>query len=1172
MSFQPDTWSIVQRTVSNSRQLYVRYLFPTMMRTLLPLLVIVCSIGAFAHDHGPGDAKLLFHQNNGQWPDPVLYRAATPGGALFVERSAFTYVLSSGGERMGHGQVHGDPEPLRMHAFRVHFEGAKVSKHKGTARMTHYANYFLGNDPERWASSIPVYSGLELTEMYTGISMRIDGKDGMKYDWLVASGADPAQINMRYEGQGSISLEGGLLYVATSAGTVVEQRPVAWQVIHGSRRPVECHYALDGDRVRFVLPQGHDPKYPLVIDPVVVFSSYSGSFGDNFGFTATYDDSGHLYGGGMVRATGYPVTVGVLQANYGGGENDIAISKFSPDGSSLIWSTYIGGTANEVPHSMVVNSNDELFVLGTTNSANFPVSAGCYDNSFAGGTTPPFAGTSYGFTYTGGSDIVVVHLNNTATSLIGSTFVGGSGNDGLNQVAPTMRNYGDPFRGEIVLDQNERPMVATSTTSTDLFTSANATQSTLAGGVDAYIFRMDPGLTTMLWATYYGGSGTDAGFGIQISGADEVFVTGGTTSTDLPSAGNPFSASNSGGVDGFIARFHPSGSPLLSNTYLGTTGFDQSYFVQLDTSDDVFVVGQTTGPYPVTPGKYANPAATQFIHKFSTDLSTSLWSTRIGGAGNENISPTAFLVSTCGQIYFSGWAGTTNLAGGGGVPSSTTTGLPVTPDAYQSTTNGSDFYLMMLELEAEALGYATFFGGSSTEHVDGGTSRFDKNGIVYQAVCAGCQLLSYPTTPGAYSNTNNSTNCNLGVFKIDFEQAVQVAIQVDASDQTGCLGIPFTFNASGTASVWIWDLGDGTSGIEGAQIVHDYAEVGEYEVMLIGLDSNSCNFADTAFAIITVVEPPVVEALFEAEPASDCQGFSVELFNFSTNNMQYFWEFGDGTTSTLTNPVHGYAGPGEYEIVLTVTDPLCGNTADYSSTIVLDPPFIDPDLPSPVGLCDGGSVVLDAGSTYDTYLWSTGATGPSITVATPGTYWVAVTEGICSGSDTVVVVVQQAPPLAPDVLACPGDEPQLSPPYPVNSILWNTGSTEPTITVDASGTYWFTAEDQYGCLVRDTIEVTLVTYSASTAIVPNVFSPNGDGLNDTFMVEGLSLVDFSMEVYDRWGLIMYETNNPGRGWNGGLDNSAEKVPDGTYYYIVKFRDLCSQEPTTTRTGHVTLLR
>src|SRR5690606_22543253 len=211
-----------------------------------------------------------------------------------------------------------------------------------------------------------------------------------------------------------------------------------------------------------------------------------------------------------------------------------------------------------------------------------------------------------------------------------------------------------------------------------------------------------------------------------------------------------------------------------------------TYFVQLDLMDEVYVVGSTLGAYPVTPGKYSTAAGMQFLHKFSNDLSTSIWSTRIGSTGNENLSLTAFLVSNCGQIYFAAWGSSTNGSGMAGVFGSTT-GLPVTPDAFQSSTDGGDFWLIMLEPEATALGYATFFGGSSPEHVDGGTSRFDKEGIVYHAVCAGCGgNSSYPTTPGAWSNTNNSTNCNLGVFKIDFELPVQVGIQVNTLNLTAC--------------------------------------------------------------------------------------------------------------------------------------------------------------------------------------------------------------------------------------------------------------------------------------------------------------------------------------------------------------------------------------------------
>jgi gliding motility-associated-like protein len=1138
-------------------------------RLLVPLVFLCLAVQLQAHDHST--VAVQFHENRGQWPGQVLYRALTPGGAVFVEGNCFTHLLQRGGELEGHGRPGFQPKPLQMHAFKVHFEGGRASGNAGAHRMPHQVNYFLGNDPAQWAGGVPVFAQVELTGVYPGIDLRVDGHSGMKYDWLVAKGADPSRIVMRFEGQDAIQLEEGLLVIRTTAGDVIEQRPVAWQEVDGRRVPVQCNYALDGDRVRFELPQGHDPRYPLVIDPQVIFSSYSGSTGDNFGFTATYDAGGHLYGGGMVRSAGYPVTTGVIQSNYGGGENDMAISKFSPLGNTLIWSTYIGGSANEVPHSMVVNSSNELYILGTTNSANFPVTAGCYDGVFGGGTLPPFAGSSYGFTYTGGCDMVVVHLAADAQSLVGSTYVGGSANDGLNQQQPTNRNYGDPFRGEIILDLEERPMVASTTASTDMYTSPGAPQATFGGQLDAYVFRMDPALTSMLWATYYGGTGVDAGYGIQVSSTGEIFITGGSTSTDLPMAGNPFDNTQNGGVDGFIARYASTGAPLLSTTFLGTLSYDQSYFVQLNTADEVFVVGQTTGPYPVTPGKYANPNATQFVHKFTNDLSTSLWSTRIGGAGNENISPSAFLVSNCGQIYFSGWAGSTQSAGAGQVISSTT-GLPVTPDAFQSTTNGSDFYLMMLEPEAISLGYATFFGGTSAEHVDGGTSRFDKNGIVYQAVCAGCGGQTYPTTPGVWSNTNNSTNCNLGVFKMDFEQAVQVGIQASASDLNACLGEPIVFNAVGTASTWIWDLGYGGPPVTGAQVSHVYTQEGTYEVLLVGIDSTSCNFADTALVTINVWAPADLRPSFLLDIEPTCQGFNVGLQNTSTGSTDFFWNFGDGTTGGSNTTSHFYQLPDVYTITLTLIDPYCPDSLSISSTLTLDPPPLDLDLPSPVALCNGGSVPLNAGSGFTTYIWSTGQFTSTITVQQPGTYWVNVNDGICFGTDTVVVQPQPVHAPTPDLFICPGIDAVLSPTFAVTSILWSTGETTSTIVPEEEGIYSFAAVDVYGCTFQDTVMVGFVAIEEGLASIPNVFTPNNDQQNDRFLVGGMGLESFKMEVFNRWGRTVFTSTNPNNGWNGGLDNSADKVPDGTYFYVITFRDRCSTEPLSTHTGHVTLLR
>jgi len=1149
-----------------------------MFRTLLAAFTVVAPtvlpVAAHDHDHAHSKSTLEFHENKGQWPSLVLYRTKTGAGVVFVERSAFTYVVTSGGAPHGRPVDPALDKPLVEHAYRVHFEGGMATGHSGLEPQRHYVNYFLGDDRSKWASGVGVYTGAMLDEVYPGVGLRMDGHGGLKYDWVVRAGVDPSVITMRFEGQDGVRVADGLLYVETQAGTVIEQRPVAWQVRGTEHIPLRCEYVQDGDRIRFTFPDGWDRSLAMVIDPTVVFSSYSGSFGDNFGFTATYDATGHLYGGGMVRETGYPVTLGVVQATFAGPSitgTDMGISKFAPDGSSLIWSTYIGGSQSEVPHSLIVNSADELFILGTTNSSNFPTTVGCYDNLFGGGITPTFAGTSYGFTYTGGTDIVVVHLNSTATALIGSTFVGGSGNDGLNEFTPTSRNYGDPFRGEIILDANEDPIVASSTSSTGLFTSAGATQASNGGGQDAFIFRMDAALTTMPWATYYGGSGVDAGYGVQVSGNGEIFLSGGSTSSNLPMSGNGALNTAQGGVDGFIARFDPTGSPMLSSTYVGTTGYDQSYFVQLDVTNEVYVVGQTTGPYPVTPGKYNNPNGTQFIHKFSGDLSTSVWSTRIGSTGNENISPSAFLVSNCGQIYFSGWAGSTNSFGSGGI-SSSTIGLPTTPDAFQSTTDGSDFYLIVLNQDAVSLEYATFFGGSASEHVDGGTSRFDKNGIVYQAVCAGCGGLTFPTTPGVHSNTNNSTNCNLGVFKIDFEQNVQVNINSSITATGGCIFDPVDFNAVGTATSWLWDLGDGTPTSTDPAITHTYTTPGTYTVTLIGTAAGLCVVVDTATVEITVVAPAVMEALAEAVPSGSCDAFSVEFFNSSTGSSSFVWDFGDGTGSTLTNPEHAYAAPGIYTITLGVVDLICTDTVFTSFTVPVEVPGLELDLPDPVALCDGESVLLSAGAGFDTYLWSTNEPSMMISVDAPGTYSVVVTDGFCTGGDTITVVAQPTHLSVPDQVVCPGKEALIVLVDPVQTILWNTGDTSAVLSAPGGGLYWFDAIDAFGCLWSDTVLVNVIADAVGAPVIPNVFTPNGDDFNSLFLVEGVDVADFSLEVFNRWGMSVFATKNAVLGWNGKLDNTGELLPEGTYFYVLTYKDDCARIPLTTLTGAVTLLR
>lgn len=990
------------------------------MRVSLSILLPLIALSAWAT--APPVAR--FTGNKGQWPASVAYRCMVPGGALFVERKALTYVLHSGGAQEHHGHAgHEVATPAHAHAFRVSFAGASQALPSGREQQAGHENFFLGRDPTAWGTGCAVYGEVGLAGLWPGIDLRMDGSQGLKYDFLVAAGADASVIRLVFQGQDDLRLRDGRLIVRTTAGTVIEEAPVAWQDGPQGRVGVRCSYVLEGNEVGFVFPEGYDHALPLVVDPVLTFGSYSGSTADNFGFTATYDATGHLYGGGIVFGVGYPSTLGALDPDFNGGTIDIGISKYTPDGSSLVWSTYIGGQGNESPHSLVVDDNDELYLLASTGSDDFPVTAGAFDESFNGGTgilsSGGWAGLAggYGYGHAAGTDIAVVHFSSDATSLIAATYVGGSGNDGVNNVLPLSHNYGDHFRGEIALDGNQQPVVATSTQSTDMPISTDAPQAVFGGGVqDAYLFRMDPALAS-IEATYYGGAGDDSGYGVQFDTNGQVFATGGTTGTDLPMAGNPLQPAGSGGADAWVACWNSGLTQLVACTYLGTTAYDQGYFVQVDLADKIYVVGQSHGAFPVSAGVYNNPGSAQFIQKLSNDLSTSEWSTVIGnGQGDEDISPSAFLVSNCGQIYFSGWGGFVN--GLAQASTSTTVGLPITTDAFQSNTDGSDFYLMVLNPDASSLNYATYFGGSSGEHVDGGTSRFDKDGTVYQAVCAGCgNQDDFPTTPGAWSNTNNSFNCNLGVFKFELATAVP-EISIDGPG-TFCLPgtVQFINNSSGGDS-YAWDFGDGSTSSAFAPD-HAYAGPGTWTVNMVLSDSYGCIAADSAQITITGVAPPEAEI---APVPPLCPGGSVQVQ--ASGGDAYLWSPAIGVSDTTSpapviTPVEGLS-------YMVVVSGLCGADSTTVSFTWVDP---QGSAGADTSICLGNGVVL-AASGGGSYAWSaagslsaTDIADPTATPATSTTYTVTVTtpEG-CEVVDSVFVAVFSGPPVPAltDTVICPG--------------------------------------------------------------------------------------------------------------------------------------------------------
>ncbi|MDA9262353.1 PKD domain-containing protein, partial [bacterium] len=881
---------------------------------------------------GSAQSDKLFIENKGQWDSKILYNQILPDGNLFFEQDGFTYSLY---EKEYIQNLHQDkktptPDSIKSHVIKTKFINSNplVSLRKENESSFYY-NYFLGNDKSKWKSRVRSTSKITYQELYKNVDLSVYTEFGStKYDFIVKPGAKESEIQIEYLGTDNIYIEDEKLIIVNTINNIEEAKPFSYQIINGERVEVPCKYILSGTKLSFEFPEGYDKSKELIIDPVIVFASYSGSTADNFGFTATYDKGENTYTGGIVFGGGiYPTTIGAHQTTFNTAANyyvDISISKYNKNGTSLIYSTYLGGSRSEAPHSLSVNNNDELFVMGTTGSNNYPTLTGSYDRTFAGGVDvrPRYSGINY----LNGCDLFVTKFNATGTTILGSTYIGGTSNDGVNTDTQLAYNYGDAFRGEITIDSLGNAIVASTTNSTNFPTTIGAPQTTFGGGFsDACIFVLDSNLQNLTFSSYFGGSSQDGGYGVQFDSYNNYFMTGGTMSSNLVTSTSAYDRTYNGNEDGYIAKFNTNTNSLIASTYIGTSGYDQSYMIQLDANDDVYIAGQTLGSYPVSSGVYTNTGSTQLFHKFSNSLDSSYWSTVIGSGRNSiDFSPSAFLVNNCGLIYLSGWGGATNRhyrATG-----SSTVGLPLTFDAFQSTTDGSDFYLMVLDKDATALRYGTYFGGAvSNEHVDGGTSRFDKKGNVYQAICAGCGGHSdLPTTPGAWSQTNNSTNCNIGVIKMNLAHIQAVA---SAPAPFICLPDSVNFlNYSTGGNTYKWYFGDGDSSSL-FQPIHVYADTGVYYVTLIVSDSLDCTPSDTAFTVISAYKPKALT--IDTVPVI-CIGDSVQLN--ASNGQSYKWTPSFSLSNdTISNPIAFPITTTTYKLV---SDFYCNVDSVYITVVV----------------------------------------------------------------------------------------------------------------------------------------------------------------------------------------------------------------------------------------------
>lgn len=1025
-----------------------------------------------------GAQDVKFTENKGQWENHVQFRTEMSNAVVWGEQGALTYILLGSGIP---GTNHPDfsDGPFKAHIFRTRFIGGG-GQFEGRKVNPDYANYYLGSDSTRWASGVKNYQQAFTRDLYPGIDLLMYGKDGhLKYDLLVRPGADVNEIRMNYEGVEPPTLVDGKLQISTSVGIVEELSPYAYQLIDGEVKDVECRFVIKNDVVEFLVGD-YQPGNTLVIDPEITFSTYIGATASNFGFTATDDPDGNLVAGSCVFQAGYPTTIGAIEDDFNlvyNGSCDVGVSKFSADGSQLLYSTYLGGAGLEMAHSIVCDAVGNYVVMGTTGSSDFPVTGGAYQSNLVGGPVINFSSFFIGASHLNGCDFFVSKFNNNGTGLLASTYVGGTGTDGLNLADKLFYNYGDAFRGEVIVTEQNEIVVASSTTGGSFPMGGSSPQQTAVGGQDGIVFKMNSSLSSLQWASYIGGGGDDAAFSVQPDSNGALVVAGGTRGQGFPTAGTPFDGTFNGDIDAFVVKYNNTGANMTAMTYVGTPNYDQAYFVQLDEFDNVYIIGQTEGDFPISAGVYSNPGSGQFIAKFNPALSSMTWSTTIGtGSGEIDISPTAFLVSECNQIYFSGWGGLTNTNYSQWATSSTTIGLPLTNNAFQTDTDGSDFYLCVLNPDAQSLLYATYFGGgTSTEHVDGGTSKFDKDGSVYQAVCAGCGGNDdFPYTPGAWSNDNMSTNCNLGVFKFDLG-GINAQVQIDGPTEV-CEGQPAELinNSSGGDS-YQWTLGDGTTS-SAFEPNHIYETNGTFTITLIVDDSQNCLDADTASIVITIL-PGVNPTIPLVDPI--CEGETTMLDGTASPN--FYWL--DDPTLSATNVLNPTVTPLEPTTYYLVDFNDC-----ESDTVGVFVDFVVPQttISADPTICIGQSTTLEA-SGGETYVWfpPTGltTTNNSITQASPSettTYSVAIiTEEGCETSEEVTVNVD---------LDVPGGEV-----YP--TVQMCTGHTVPITAV--SGLNWEWSPEEF---VVSQGQTAIVNPVVTTTFFVDVTNACGTGV-DQILVE-----------------------------------------------------------------------
>jgi hypothetical protein len=640
--------------------------------------------------------------------------------------------------------------------------GAKPGKATGSGleKQPGLVNYFIGDDPKQWRTRIPTYAKAKFAGVYPGVDVVYYGREpraksqepgagkarslsALEYDFILHPGADPSRIRLAFEGAEKVRVAGGDLILTTPAGEVRMKRPYAYQTINGRRVQVACDYRLHSPLASRLLPAvafklaRYDASLPLVVDPVLAFSTYLGGTDDDGSKGIAVGGDGAVYVTGHTYGSDFPTSAGAYDPSANG-ELDAFVMKLDSTGSNMLYGTYIGGSGWDHCNAIAVGSSGGARIAGETVSADFPTTPGAFQTALNGSE----------------GDAFVLALSPDGSALSGSTYIGGAGWDCAYAVA---------------VDGSGHSCLSGYTESADWPTSAGAFDRTYFGsGSDAFAAKITSDGSAVLCSTYLGADGNDYAFGIAVTPAGAMIVAGLTSGGAFPVTSGVFQAAYGGGpADGFVLKLAPDASSLEFSTFLGGSGSDEPYGVALDGSGNVYVAGKTTSTnFPTTAGAFGTALSGPsdgFVAQLSPAGSGLIYGTYVGGSADDMAA--ALAVDSAGNAFATGYTLSTDF--------------PITADAFDTTLTVGDLdaFVVVVAPDGGSLLLGSFAGGSETD--TGLGIAFGPDGGI--CVTGNTWSADFGATAGSFDSTYNGNGEGFAIKVFLPARAVTTLYTIDRS-------------------------------------------------------------------------------------------------------------------------------------------------------------------------------------------------------------------------------------------------------------------------------------------------------------------------------------------------------------------------------------------------------